>query len=177
MPRERTRDYRCAARDGSRRCTGRTDKFIGGVQVCQRHAAQIYSDSRAFVLRRVVRLWDENPDAVHSYGSTYIVRLPNGRIKIGMCFGKAHPKWKYLLDRWQKLSRAYGGKVQPMAVLDGGATREAWLHVRFAGLAVRAEFGEQFEPSADIERFAAAWGFTPDGVEAVARFSYYCLPS
>lgn len=99
----------------------------------------------------------------HTKGWTYVIRMDNGNVKLGMT-GKED------LSRLQSLSNSQGGvPVQVLAVLKGGASRELlthsqWLHLRVPGRM------EQFYPDPSLLQWAEEQGIHPEAEEAIEGF-------
>lgn len=119
----------------------------------------------------VAAMMEANPGARHSYGVTYILRLPNSRLKIG--YTAAKDLVEGLIDRWQSWSREFGGRCEPLATMYGGETLEALLHYQFRYSSVYEEFGEQYYPNQQVLDFALEKGHCPVGRIAVGRYLSY----
>jgi hypothetical protein len=142
---------------------------IGNLPLCPEHRALHYTRTSGLTARKFVDYFAACPTAPHSPGWTYIVQLPNGRLKIG-CTARGNPG---LVDRLQDLHRQYGARVVPLAVIQGGFTLEQVTHHRFRDLRVAGELGEQFEPDDELLSFALQNGIHPMAVEAVKRYAAY----
>jgi hypothetical protein len=91
----------------------------------------------------------------HTKGWTYVIRMDNGNVKLGMTR-------KEDLSRLQGISNRQGGvPVQVLAVLPGGSSRELlthnqWLHLRVPGRM------EQFYPDPSLLQWAEEQGIHAD---------------
>lgn len=140
------------------------------IPLCEKHAANLYNWStqtyRAFPIGQME---EQGLISNHLPGHTYIIQLPNGRIKIGMT------REGRVLDRWREITRSYFKKgyrepIKPLALLDGGVSREAALHNTFREARVNDEFGEQFTPTVDLITFAESAGIPEEHSHLVPAY-------
>jgi hypothetical protein len=136
-----------------------------GLSVCDRHLAILAIRRRGGIDGRIAEYFATFPDAEHVPGWTYVLLLPNGRVKLGYTSND-------LLGRFQEAHRKRGSRVIVLAVAPGGWTRESLLHWRFREHRVD-ELGEQFQLAPEIAQLAAEWGIHPDAQPAVDAYRHY----
>lgn len=109
-------------------------------------------------------------------GFTYVIYLPNGNVKIGYVGGEYNARGEsYLVNRWAALTTELGFKdvggrnpregshsawylPHPVAVLDGGESLEAQLHIKWDHLRVPV-LGEQLYATPELIEWAQGLGF------------------
>jgi len=143
------------------------------IPLCEKHAAQLYSFSTNTYRVKLVQQMEEEGVLNHVSGWTYIIWLPNGRIKIG-----TSGTTKGIASRWRGITRQYEEKgfsepLKFIALIPGGVTREASLHGRFNGLRVRDELGEQFLAEPELVAYAKEWGIPNDMQDLVTGYESY----
>ncbi|KOV87769.1 hypothetical protein ADL01_03550 [Streptomyces sp. NRRL WC-3618] len=90
----------------------------------------------------------------HLPGYTYMIWLPNDRIKIGSVGREDR-----LLERWKEITAdyvkaGYKDPIKPLAVFEGGKSKEAAIQGKFNHLRVQDELGEQFTPDPELIEYA-----------------------
>ncbi|MGW3753818.1 hypothetical protein ACWD7C_34030 [Streptomyces sp. NPDC005134] len=99
----------------------------------------------------------------HTKGWTYVIRLRNGMVKVGCTAA--------LNNRLQALSREQGGvPVVILAILQGGASREALEHARWQSLRVAGAM-EVFHPAAELLQWAEKQGVADDAKGELEKFA------
>lgn len=164
-------DGRCVhVSDDGVQCPDDGDSWVGGVWLCWFHFGTVRHDVSRRVFEQLAVEYANDPSLPHSPGATYILRLPNGNIKIGYTRG-GRGMAQALQSRWSSLSRDFGGRVYPLAVVRGGVTMELFLHWKFDEYRLVGLPREQFEASDDLSLFAMTAGMIPEAVEAIERFA------
>ena len=151
------------------RCPDDHEDLVLGLGLCWFHRGVVRRDFSLSVLDQLAAEYAEDPNLPHSPGATYILRLPNGNIKIGYTRGDGGLA-RALQSRWSSLSRDFGGRVYPLAVVRGGVTMEMFLHWKFDEFRLVGLPKEQFQASGDLELFAMTAGMIPEAREAIERF-------
>jgi|SRR5882672_8196478 len=134
------------------------------VPVCPDHSIAIFLHRSFNANGKIHELVALNPSIIHAPGQTYIIGLPNGRVKIGFTAGETMG----LLKRYQDISRENRQKVNPLATIKGGWTMESLLHYRFNDSRVAGK-GEQFTYSGELFEFISSTGQTPEGLAAFTK--------
>lgn len=170
--------FTCAAiTDGNTPCGGELfdgkPYTLANIPLCEKHAAILYDFNVYWYRVRTVQQMEEEGVLNHVSGWTYIVWLPNGRIKIGTSGTTGG-----VVSRWKKISGKYEGKgyeepIKPIALIPGGVTREASLHGRFNEFRIKDEFGEQFLADAELVAYAESWGIPEDMQDLVTSYEQY----
>ncbi|MFF9778432.1 hypothetical protein ACF1HJ_32875 [Streptomyces sp. NPDC013978] len=121
------------------------------VPVCEKHAA-VLTNWNVGTYRTLMLAEMEKRGLIsgHLPGYTYVIWLPNDRVKIGSVGREDR-----LLKRWKEITADYvkaGHKdpIKPIAVFDGGKSKEAAVQGRFNHLRVQDELGEQFSPDPEL---------------------------
>lgn len=143
------------------------------IPLCEKHAAQLYTYSTNTYRVNLVKKMEEEGVLNHVSGWTYIIWLPNGRIKIGTS-GTSEG----VSSRWRGITRQYEAKgydkpIKPIALIPGGVTREASLHGQFKEFRVRDEFGEQFLADPELVAYAESQGIPDDMQGLVTGYERY----
>lgn len=125
-----------------------------------------YAQVLAVKARTISELYAKGQLTEHSTGVTYIIKLPNGLVKIGFTTA--------LFNRLTRLSTIHGAKVVPLAVLTGGFTQEQCLHHRFKDYRQWVT-GEMFNPADELMSFVAEAGFCPESLEELREFATWQL--
>ncbi|WP_431036775.1 hypothetical protein ACQYWQ_21775 [Streptomyces sp. P6-2-1] len=143
------------------------------VPLCGRHAAETYAWSTSqYRDKLIAQLVEIGALSFHSPGVTYIVKLPNGRVKIGMAGEERIAK------RLEDVSREYAkaGYKEPLTVLaliKGGGTVEASLHHKYQELRVTDELGEQFRAEPELLDFATETGVSEEFAWVVVSYEQW----
>lgn len=131
------------------------------ISLCDEHEYDFYIKMKSFFFdRRMQEFMDKGYIARHSPGSTYIVTLGNGNVKIGYSSN--------LEKRFKELDRELG-PLRVLAVMDGGETREAFLHYKFNHLRVSNLRLEQFHPEPELINYAHYQGISRLGLQALNK--------
>lgn len=146
---------------------------LARIPLCEKHAAILYDFNVYWYRVRTVQQMEEEGVLNHVSGWTYIVWLPNGRLKIGTS-GTSEG----VSSRWRKISKQYEGKgytgpIKPIALIPGGVTREASLHGQFNEFRIKDEFGEQFLADPELVAYAESWGVPDDMQDLVTNYERY----
>lgn len=123
------------------------------LSLCEAHRTEYFSIKQSHLASSIAKLYESGQLTQHSAGYTYIVLLGNGNIKIGYS-GTKHN----LAERWKKLSREFGGRVEILAVLLGGMTQEACLHNKFRHHRITGLPLEQFTAAKEIISYSGLVG-------------------
>ncbi|MFD4337207.1 hypothetical protein ACFWPP_08385 [Streptomyces anulatus] len=141
--------------------------------LCTLHAAQHFTFYTQTYRNNVLGELEKAGTVSHTPGLTYVIELPNSRIKIGTTRDAGT-----LVTRWKSISREYQaegheGFIEPLAVLEGGASLEASLHNRFRHLRIDDEFGEQFRAEPELTDYALAEGIPAHLNDAVTAYEQW----
>ncbi|MDX2736395.1 hypothetical protein [Streptomyces caniscabiei] len=140
------------------------------IPLCEKHAANLYTWSTGtYRASPIGQMEEQGLITGHLPGYTYVVQLPNGRIKVGTA------REGRVLKRWEEITRDYFKKgyrdpLKPIALLPGGVSKEAALHYRFRSARVTDEFGEQFTPTPELITFAESAGMPSDQADLVPAY-------
>lgn len=139
------------------------------VPLCEKHAAITYAHNTTTYRGMLAKEMERAKLDVTFPGWTYVIWLPNGRIKIGTSKSDEN-----LVERWVKIGRDYRRKgynngIRPIAIIPGGALTEDQLHRRFRDFRVE-EYGEQFRPEPELIAYAEMYGIPKDKAHLVGRF-------
>ncbi|MBM9621531.1 hypothetical protein ACFQ60_19505 [Streptomyces zhihengii] len=140
------------------------------IPLCERHAANLYSwSTETYRASPIGRMEEQGLISGHLPGYTYIVQLPNGRIKIGTSVaGRINRRWREITRQY--FDKGYREPLKPLAIIQGGASKEAALHYRFRESRIRDEFGEQFNPTTDLILFAETEGIPEEQKSEVPTY-------
>lgn len=147
----------CAIAECKNEASARPYQIAEGVtlHLCQSHMYDVASRTKERMRKLAVDLNAVGGIARHTEGWTYVVRLANGNVKIGMT-GKVDA------NRLQGLSKNNNGgiPVQVLAFMRGGESREALSHGLWSHLKVQGAM-EEFHPDPDLLYWAEAQGIDP----------------
>lgn len=122
--------------------------------LCEPHLWDMAAQSRNRARRVVADIYRINPEAQHTEGWTYVIRLANGNVKIGTTVNPT-------MERLKDISRRDndGIPVQVLAIIEGGFSRELlahgqWFHLRVPGAM------EEFYPAPELLQWAGEQGIT-----------------
>ncbi len=140
------------------------------VPLCERHAAITYAHNTTTYRSMLAKEAERAGLTLDLPGWTYIIWLPNGRIKIGTSSSDEN-----LVGRWINISRDYRRRgffdgIRPIAIIPGGAAEEDRLHRRFRDFRVEDEYGEQFRAEPELIAYAEMYGIPEDKTHLVAEF-------
>src|SRR5690606_26792141 len=103
--------------------------------------------------------------AVEDESRSYIIRLCNGNLKIGIS--------SKLGQRATSLHRDTGGPIQVLATTGGGLVLEAQLQTSDKDYRIKNLLGEQFEDVEEIRELAEEIGIDDEGHVALAEYAAY----
>lgn len=134
---------------------------IGSLELilCQYHRYELGTNQKERARKVVAELDSIGAITHHTEGWTYVIRMANGNVKIGMTT-------KANLKRFQNLSRDKNGgvPVQVLAVVEGGQSLEYLFHEKWFSLKVPGRM-EEFHPDPALLRWAEGLGIN-DEVDA-----------
>ncbi|EFK99850.1 hypothetical protein MCBG_06054 [Micromonospora sp. M42] len=146
---------------------------LAKVPLCGPHAAETYTwNMNTYRNKPIANLEESGALNHHSPGTTYVVKLPNGRIKIGMT------KDKRPAHRLESISREYVNKgyedpLTILALIPGGESREAVTQHKFRHLRVSDELGEQFRAEPELLQFANETGIPDEYATVVIDYEQW----
>lgn len=110
----------------------------------------------------MAKYFEAVPEAPHSPGFTYFLMMPDGLVKIGYA--------TKLYKRLRNLHRESNGRLTVLAVVEGGFSMESLMHNKFKDLRLKYQFGERFNPTAELLDYAEAIGIHPSAMEDVCKY-------
>lgn len=160
-----------AMKDGQIKCRGRVKvRGFGPVALplCMAHLMGVCAWRSEGAAKDMAEAREAGALAAETPGWTYVVRMANGNVKIGMTH-------KEDLSRLEDVAKKYnrGKPVEILAVLKGGRTTELnafhlWNHLRVP------EEVEQFRPEPELMEWIAEQGIDPSGRAAVEAYEEWC---
>ncbi|MFD8396108.1 GIY-YIG nuclease family protein [Streptomyces sp. NPDC059680] len=133
--------------------------------LCSDHSWDLFWAGREKSRKLAAAISEANPDMQHTPGWTYVIRLANGNVKIGMT---NQPKMKRLKNLSGKGNQNV--PVQVLALIKGGESLEAVLQNRWGHLRVQGAM-EEFHPDPSLLEWASGQGIDP----AVSDFDDYVI--
>ncbi|MFF1291838.1 MULTISPECIES: hypothetical protein [unclassified Streptomyces] len=160
-----------AMKDGQIECSGEVKvRAFGPVSIplCMAHLMGVCAWRSEGAAKDMAEAREAGALTGETPGCTYVVRMANGNVKIGMTRKKD-------LSRLERVAEEYnqGNPVEILAVLKGGRTTELnafhlWNHLRVP------EEVEQFRPDPELMEWIAEQGIDPSGKAVVEAYEEWC---
>ncbi|CAL9298831.1 hypothetical protein SUDANB148_02974 [Streptomyces sp. SudanB148_2056] len=143
-------------------------EIAGTLVLCERHRAVRQEGRDNDRGRLLLRYRAEYPDAPFLKGFTYVLRLSDGRVKIGKS-----DRVDTLKERFKRHHGRYGA-FDILAVIDGGEDLEMMLHWIFRKLRIK-ELGEVFYSNGPLISLMLQGDIAPAALPAVQWYEGYAL--
>lgn len=126
------------------------------LSLCDEHTWDLAAHRRSLARDLIAEMKEEGLITGHTAGWTYVIRLANGNVKIGMTKGN---DMKRLKDLPSKVNQ--GIPTQVLALIKGGLSREMLAHSQWFSLRVPGHM-EEFYPDPSLVRWAEEQGIHPE---------------
>lgn len=148
----------CAVTGCEEQATDRPYRIAENVylNLCQPHNYDVATRTKQRARQAIADLDAIGGISKHTPGFTYVIRMSDGSVKIGM-------SGKGVAERFQALTTRYnaGVPVKVLAVVEGGESREKLYHHRWAHLRIPGTM-EAFHQDPSILEWAEGLGVDPD---------------
>ena len=136
------------------------------IVTCREHYQEAYAAREAVAENTYHFLEQAGVISGHTPGWTYVVRLNDGNIKIGMVGGDSE---RNLRRRLYEVGKRYsdGIPVEVLALLKGGRSMELEAHGKWRPLRVTNKNGERFTETPELMEWIAEQGIHPSGKAVV----------
>lgn len=123
--------------------------------LCTTHYWDFFWDRKREAREMATAISEANSEMNHTPGFTYVIRLANGNVKIGMTNQAKLKRLKDLSDK-----RNQNMPVQVLALVRGGESLEAVVHNQWGHLRAQGVM-EQFHPDLSLLGWAERQGIDP----------------
>ena len=131
------------------------------IALCPKHRPALRTWQRSII----ADLYQQLPEAPHTPGYTYVVKVPDGAYKIGYT-GKDDVR-----PRLMSLHRQLG-QLEVVGILKGGWSLEAVLHHQWIDCRLEG-YGERFEPNDTMSKWLDTLSIDPEQQASVDRYYDY----
>ncbi|GHF88995.1 hypothetical protein [Streptomyces thermodiastaticus] len=133
--------------------------------MCDRHRAALRIAKTDEHGRRELEYRKKDPARPFAPGFTYAIRLPSGLVRIGKA-----DRLDLLLRRFKAHHKSYGGRVEVLAVYEGGEDREMITHYLLRDFRVTS-LGETFYADLALISFATRADIHPEAQHVVDYYN------